>query len=70
MNGEGLEILNFLYISKGCFVRGIPAPKSGNKPRSFFDNLNNWAKEQDASGLGYISFSEKNGKLLGEGPIA
>ena len=64
-----LEIFKKL-VKKGCFVRGIPAPKSGNKPRSFFDNLNNWAKEQEASGLGYISFSEKNGKLLGEGPIA
>ena len=51
-------------------MRGIPAPKSTNKPRSFFDNLNNWAKEQDASGLAYIFFSEKNGKLSGGGPIA
>ena len=64
-----LEIFKKL-VKKGCLVRAIPAPKSASKPRNFFDSLNNWAKEEGASGLGYISFLEKKGKLIGDGPIA
>ena len=41
------------------------------QPRSFFDNLNNWAKkEMNAPGLGYIIFEEVDGILTGKGPIA
>ena len=58
-------------ISKGGKVIAIPAPNVKDKPRSFFDNLNNWArKEMGAAGLGYISFINKDGKLEGKGPIA
>ena len=58
-------------ISKGGKVIGIPAPKVSNKPRSFFDNLNNWArKEMGAAGLGYITFINNNGTLEGKGPIS
>ena len=60
-----LEIFKKL-VKKGCLVRAIPSPKSASKPRNFFDNLNNWAKEEGASGLGYISFLEKKGKLIGK----
>ena len=57
-----LEIFKKL-VKKGCLVRAIPAPKSASKPRNFFDSLNNWAKEEGASGLGYISFLEKKRKM-------
>ncbi len=58
-------------IDAGGRVLGIPAPKSSIQPRSFFDNLNNWAKkEMNAPGLGYIIFEEVNGILTGKGPIA
>ena len=30
-------------IAKGAIVRAIPAPKTSSKPRSFFDDYNNWA---------------------------
>ena len=57
-------------ISKGGVVRGIPAPKTSKKPRSFFDNLNQWAKDEGASGLAYLNISAKNKELIAEGPIA
>ena len=58
-------------IDSGGRVLGIPAPKSSMQPRSFFDNLNNWAKkEMNAPGLGYIIFEEVDGILTGKGPIA
>ncbi|TNE57429.1 MAG: aspartate--tRNA ligase, partial [Alphaproteobacteria bacterium] len=58
-------------IEKGGVVRGIPAPGAGERPRSFFDKLNDWArKEMDAPGLGYVIFEEVDGKLSGKGPIA
>ena len=58
-------------IKKGGVVKAIVAPVGAEKPRSFFDKLNNWAKEQGSSGLGYINF-EKNeyDELIGKGPIA
>ena len=58
-------------IDAGGRVLGVPAPKSSMQPRSFFDNLNNWAKkEMNAPGLGYIIFEEVDGILTGKGPIA
>jgi aspartyl-tRNA synthetase len=53
-------------IDKGGVVRAIRAPKVSDRPRSFFDKLNDWAKEQGAPGLGYIIFEAAGGK----GPIA
>lgn len=53
-------------IEKGSVVRAIPAPGGGAKPRSWFDNMNNWARKEGAPGLGYIVFEEGGGK----GPIA
>ncbi|MDP9196567.1 MAG: aspartate--tRNA ligase [Pseudomonadota bacterium] len=53
-------------IDKGGVVRAIRAPAVADKPRSFFDKLNDWAKELGAPGLGYILFEGGTGK----GPIA
>ncbi len=53
-------------IDKGGVVRGIRAPKVSDRPRSFFDKLNDWARELGAPGLGYITFEAAGGK----GPIA
>ncbi|WP_281700715.1 aspartate--tRNA ligase [Acetobacter malorum] len=50
----------------GGEIRAIPAPGAGDKPRAFFDKLNNWARESGAGGLGYIIFEAEGGK----GPIA
>ncbi len=57
-------------ISKGSIVRAIPAPGSSKKPRSFFDELNNWAKEEGAKGLGYIIFEKEKNNLIAKGPIS
>ena len=56
-------------VSKGSIVRAIKTPKTINKPRSFFDNIDKWAKEQGASGLAYFSFEKSNNKIIGKGTI-
>ena len=53
-------------IANGSVVRAIPAPGSAARPRSFFDKLNDWAKEEGWGGLGYIQFAGGEAK----GPIA
>ena len=53
-------------INSGCIVKGIVIEKTTEKPRSFFDKLNNWARDEGSAGLGYISFI--NGEY--KGPIA
>jgi aspartyl-tRNA synthetase len=53
-------------IDKGGVVRAIPGPGAGDRPRSYFDKLNDWARGEGAPGLGYIIFGEDGGK----GPIA
>ena len=53
-------------ISKGSIVKGILVNNVGNKPRSFFDKLNDWAREEGAAGLGYIIYINNEFK----GPIA
>ncbi len=53
-------------IEKGGVVRAIRAPQVADKPRSFFDKLNDWARGEGAVGLGYITL--KDG--AGAGPIA
>ncbi len=50
----------------GGVVRAIPAPGAGGHPRSFFDKLNAWAREEGAGGLGYITYDSEGAK----GPIA
>lgn len=53
-------------ISKDKIVRAIPAPKSASKSRKFFDDMNKFAIEEGAKGLGYIQFEGDEAK----GPIA
>ncbi len=55
-------------VEKGSIVRGIVTKKTFDQPRSFFDNIDKWAKSEGASGLAYFSF-EKNGNITGKGPI-
>ncbi len=55
-------------IKSGSKVRCISTKNTKDKPRSFFDNIDKWAKEQGASGLAYFTF-EKEGELSAKGPI-
>ena len=57
-------------IAKGGVVRAIPAPGAAERPRSFFDKLNDWARsEKRAPGLGYLILVDDGG-LAAKGPIA
>ena len=49
-------------------VRCIVTKNTKDKPRSFFDNIDKWAKEQGASGLAYFTL-EKEKELSGKGPV-
>ena len=55
-------------VKSGAVVRAIITKDTINKPRSFFDNIDKWAKEQGASGLAYFSI-EKEKNLKGKGPV-
>ncbi len=55
-------------VNNGSKVRCIVTKKTKDKPRSFFDNIDKWAKDQGASGLAYFSL-EKSKKLSANGPI-
>jgi aspartyl-tRNA synthetase len=63
--GSGFSIFA-RAIEKGAVVRAVPAPKAAKEPRSFFDKMNEWAREQGAAGLGYVVFEGAAAK----GPIA
>jgi len=56
-------------VNAGGVVRAIPAPGAGSQPRSFFDKLNDWAREEGAPGLGYIIFEESQTQAY-EGAVA
>ncbi len=62
------EIFNKL-VKKGSIVRAIVTKKTNSKPRSFFDNIDKWAKSEGSSGLAYFTFEKENNKVFGKGPI-
>ena len=53
-------------IERGAIVRGLRAPKAAAQPRSFFDKLNQWARDEGAPGLGYVVLADGAAR----GPIA
>jgi aspartyl-tRNA synthetase len=55
-------------VKSGSKVRCISTKNTKDKPRSFFDNIDKWAKEQGASGLAYFTL-EKEDQLSAKGPI-
>ncbi len=55
-------------VKKGSIVRSIVTKNTNDKPRSFFDGIDKWAKEQGSSGLAYFTL-EKNDKIIGKGPV-
>ena len=72
-----------IFRSTSCFITpnnfilkiildkiDIPKVKdTSNKPRSFFDKLNEWARAEGAAGLGYINYIENefNNIILEDG---
>jgi aspartyl-tRNA synthetase len=63
--GSGFGLFAKL-VDAGSVVRAIPAPGTAEKSRKFFDDMNEWARSEGYSGLGYIT--QKGGEL--GGPIA
>ena len=55
-------------VKSGSVVRGIVVKNTKKKSRSFFDNIDNWAKEQGASGLAYFTI-EKDKEVSAKGPV-
>jgi aspartyl-tRNA synthetase len=53
-------------VGSGGRVRAIPAPKTADKSRKFFDDMNEWARSEGHAGLGYVT--RKGGEF--GGPIA
>ena len=53
-------------VESGGVVRAIPAPKTADKSRKFFDDMNEWARSEGHAGLGYVT--RKGGEF--GGPIA
>jgi aspartyl-tRNA synthetase len=64
-HGSGFGIFASL-VASGSVIRAIPAPGAGAGSRKFFDDMNNWARGEGYSGLGYINI--KDG--VPGGPIA
>jgi aspartyl-tRNA synthetase len=64
-HGSGFGIFASL-VAGGSVIRAIPAPGAGAGSRKFFDDMNNWARGEGYSGLGYINI--KDG--VPGGPIA
>jgi aspartyl-tRNA synthetase len=55
-------------VKAGSEVRCIVTKNTKDKPRTFFDKIDKWAKDQGASGLAYFTI-EKNKKISAKGPI-
>ena len=53
-------------VKSGSNVRCIVTKNTKDKPRSFFDNIDRWAKDEGASGLAY--FTIENG-ITAKGPV-
>ena len=61
------DIFNKL-VKSGSIVKAIITKKTKNKPRSFFDQIDKWAKDQGGSGLAYFTI-EKDKEIKGKGPV-
>ncbi len=55
-------------VKSGSRVRCIVTKNTKNKPRSFFDNIDKWAKDEGASGLAYFTI-EKDKDISAKGPV-
>jgi len=55
-------------VKSGSSVRCIVTKNTKNNPRSFFDGIDKWAKEQGASGMAYFTI-EKDKEISAKGPV-
>jgi aspartyl-tRNA synthetase len=64
--GSGFAVFAGAIAERGAVVRAVRAPHAAAQPRSFFDKLNQWARDQGAPGLGYVVLADGAAR----GPIA
>ena len=55
-------------VKSGSIVRAIKTQNTKDKPRSFFEGVDNWAKDQGASGMAYFTIEEGE-KITAKGPV-
>ena len=55
-------------VKSGSKVRCIVTKNTKDKPRSFFDSIDKWAKEQGASGLAYYTIVNDK-EITAKGPV-
>ena len=55
-------------VKSGSIVRAIKTKNTKDKPRSFFDGIDKWAKDQGASGMAYFTI-ENNKEITAKGPV-
>ncbi len=55
-------------VKSGSLVRALVTKNTKDKPRSFFDGIDKWAKDQGSSGLAYFTL-EKQDTISAKGPI-
>ncbi len=72
--GSGFSIFE-RGIEQGGVVRAIPAPGGAAQPRSYFDRMQDWARERGAGGLAYVTLDENGARgpisrFLDEGRVA
>ena len=53
-------------VKSGSNVRCIVTKNTKDKPRSFFDNIDRWAKDEGASGLAYFTIENE---ITAKGPV-
>ena len=55
-------------VKSGSIVRAIKTQNTKDKPRSFFDGIDKWAKDQGASGMAYFTI-ENDKEISAKGPV-
>ncbi len=60
-NNSGFGVYD-AKVAGGEQIRAIKTPNAGNKPRSFFDKFDAYAKEQEMGGIAYVAFSDNGPK--------
>ena len=55
-------------VKSGSIVRALVTKNTKDKPRSFFDNFDKWAKSEGGSGLAYFTIEQVE-KISAKGPV-
>ena len=56
-------------VKSGSLVRCIVTKNTKDKPRSFFDGIDRWAKDQGWAGLAYFTIEQSDKEITGKGPV-